>query len=104
MRLSLFHLLVVCNVVLAAAIPVRDEASPDLRHPNFYPRQPRHLFPYLANMVSQLLGKDEIYTPLGPIRGTNTAVEGVKRYVIEYAQAERWMPSSPIQGRIRSLM
>ncbi|KAG7562092.1 hypothetical protein FFLO_02471 [Filobasidium floriforme] len=54
-------------------------------------------------MVSQLLGKDEVYTPLGPIRGTSTEVEGIKRYVIEYAQAERWKPSYPTQGRIKGL-
>ena len=103
MRLSLFHLLVVCNVAFTAAIPVRDGSPPDLQLSDFHPRRPRHLFPYLANMVSQLLGKDEIYTPLGPIRGTSTEVEGIKRYVIEYGHADRWKPSYPTQGRIRGL-
>jgi hypothetical protein len=103
MRLSLFHFLVVCNVVFTAAIPVRDGSPPDLYRSDFHPHRPRHLFPYLANMVSQLLGKDEVYTPLGPIRGTSTEVEGIKRYVVEYAQAERWKPSYPTQGRIKGL-
>jgi hypothetical protein len=105
MRLSLLvlNLLVLCDVVVSARIPVRSGEEPDLLNSNLHHPRPRHLFPYLANMVSQLLGKNEIHTPLGPIRGTVTLAEGVKRYVIEYGRAERWKPSYPVHGRIRSL-
>lgn len=95
MRLSLLHLLIACQ---AAAQPVNCELSQ-----RFDAGGHHRLLPYLANSVSTLLGRDEVYTPFGPVKGSDTSVEGVKRYVIEYARAGRWEHSQPSSSRLKSL-
>ena len=103
MRLGILFLLIACHAVICAPIPIKAEVTDAAKSNTYNHHTQQRSITYLANRVAQLLGRDEVYIPFGPLKGTATRVEGVKRYVIEYARTKRWEHSRLTDRRLKSL-
>ena len=103
MRLRILFLLIACHAVICAPILIKAEATNAAQSNTYSHHTQQRSITYLANTVAQLLGKDEVYTPFGPVKGTATRVEGVERYVIEYARTKRWEHSRFADRRLKTL-
>ena len=93
-------LLGVCNLVTSLPHSYKSRTTNHSLHDTFFPG----LLHGLSNKISNLLGKNEIYTPFGPIKGIETDGQGVIRYAVRYATVdERWAEARPTEWGIESL-
>jgi hypothetical protein len=93
-------LLGACDLVTGLPRNFNNSSTDRSLHGSFLPG----IFHGLANKISNLLSKNEIWTPFGPIKGIETDRQGVIRYVVRYATADqRWAEARPTEWGIESL-